>query len=48
MKNSIIYLGDCYKCFKNLKKSGVNLVTIKGIKINQMCKNCLNPGSFKS
>ena len=41
MKSSIVYLGDCFKCYAKLKMLYSNVVTIEGLKINQTCMNCL-------
>ena len=41
MKSNIVYLGDCYKCLAKLKEKHKNVITISGIKINNLCRSCV-------
>ena len=41
MKSNIVYLGDCYKCLAKLKKHYKKVITIDGIKMNNLCRSCV-------
>ena len=41
MKSNIVYLGDCYKCYNELKKHYKKVIIVKGIKINNLCRSCI-------